>query len=439
MLPQEVIRHKRDGQRLSDEEIEFFIKGITDWSVSECQIAAFAMAVCLKGMDEAETAVLTEAMTRSGEVLSWDAEKLGGPVLDKHSTGGVGDKTSLILAPVIAACGGFVPMISGRGLGHTGGTADKLDSIPGYATMPSTELFRRATKEAGCAAIGQTGDLAPADKRLYAVRDVTGSIASIPLIASSVLSKKMAEGLDALVTDIKCGNGAFMQGVEDARRLAKTIVAVAKKAGLPTHAVLTDMNQVLGRTVGNALEVAEAVDFLKGARRDSRLSEVVTALSVQALRLSGLAASDEEAREKTERALDGGEALERFAKMVAALGGPADFTDDVQKYLPQAPVCRPVYAKREGYVVKTDAKGIGTVLTVLGGQRVTSDQKIDYSVGFTDFIRIGEYADKDHPIAVIRAADEETFAEAEQMLQNMVQTSSDAPRETSVLIETITE
>lgn len=439
MLPQEVIRHKRDGQRLSEEEIEFFIKGITDWSVSECQIAAFAMAVCLKGMDDGETAALTEAMARSGEVLSWDAEDLGGPVLDKHSTGGVGDKTSMILAPVIAACGGFVPMISGRGLGHTGGTADKLDSIPGYATMPTTELFRKTTKEVGCAAIGQTGDLAPADKRLYAVRDVTASVSSIPLIASSVLSKKMAEGLDVLVTDLKCGNGAFMQSVEEARKLAKTVVAVAKNAGMPTRAVLTDMNQVLGRSAGNAVEVAEAVAFLKGDYRNPRLNEILIMLATQALTLGGLASSDEDAREKAERVLNDGSALEKFAKMVASLGGPSDFTDDVWKYLPQAPISRPVYAKREGFVSGMNTQGIGMTMTVLGGLRRASDQRINYAVGFTDFIQIGEYADENRPIAVIRAADEETFAEAEQMLQNMVQFSSDAPRETSAVIETITE
>ena len=439
MLPQEVIRHKRDGQKLSKEEIEFFIKGITDWSVSECQIAAFSMAVCLKGMDDDETSALTESMAKSGEVLNWSTENLNGPVVDKHSTGGVGDKTSLVLAPLIAACGGYVPMIAGRGLGHTGGTLDKLDSIPGYVSVPSTEEFKKVTREVGCALIGQTGDLAPADKRLYAVRDVTASVESIPLIASSILSKKMAEGLDALVTDLKCGNGAFMPNIEEARKLARTIVRVAKNANMPTRAVLTDMNQVLGKTAGNAVEVAEAVGYLKGEYRDSRLTEIVTTLGTEALLSTNLASSREDAVQKMQKALDGGHALEKFAKMVAALGGPADFTDDVQKYLPQAPVCRPVYAQSEGYLFKTDTRGIGTALIVLGGQRRTADQRIDYSVGLTDVARIGEYVDKERPLAVIRAADEETFAEAAQMLQNMVQISPEAPSETSAIIETITE
>lgn len=438
MLPQEVIRHKRDGRKLSADEIEYFIRGVTNWSVSECQIAAFVMAVYLKGMETDETVALTMAMTRSGEMLKWDDCDFDGPVLDKHSTGGVGDKVSLMLAPMIAACGGYVPMISGRGLGHTGGTLDKFDSIPGYITVPDTQRFKKVTKEVGCAVIGQTGDLAPADKRIYAVRDVTSTVESIPLITASILSKKLAAGLDALVMDLKCGNGAFMSNIDDARTLAKMIVGVAAGAGTPAHAILTDMNQVLGRTVGNALEVAEAVAYLKGEARDSRLHEVTMALCVEALMLKGLAFSREEARDKLEKALDSGAALEKFAKMTAALGGPADFTDDVWKYLPKAAVCRPVYAQQEGFLSGLDTREVGLAVTVLGGQRTSPDQRLDYSVGFTDFARIGERLDKDRPIAVVCAADEESFAQARQMLQNAVRTSSDAPEEASAVIETIT-
>lgn len=438
MLPQEVIRHKRDGQKLTKEEIDFFIQGITDWSVSECQIAALTMAIYLRGMENDEIVNLTRAMTHSGEVMKWADQNLGGPVLDKHSTGGVGDKVSLMLAPMIAACGGFVPMISGRGLGHTGGTLDKFDSIPGYTTVPTLEQFYKVTKEVGCAIIGQTGDLAPADKRVYAVRDVTATVESIPLITASILSKKLSAGLDALVMDLKCGNGAFMDNLDDARKLAKTIVAVAAGAGMPTNAILTNMNQVLGRTVGNAVEVAEAVAYLKGEYREPRLHEVTMALCAEALVLKNLASSREDARAKLQHALDSGKAAELFARMVAALGGPADFMDDPWKYLPKAPIVRPVYAKKDGFVSGMDTRGVGLAVIVLGGQRKTPDQKLDFSVGFTDFAQVGEEADKNHPIAVVHAANEETFAEAEQMLQNMVQTSEDKPAETPVIYETIT-
>ncbi len=438
MLPQEVIRHKRDGQKLTKEEIDFFIQGITDWSVSECQIAALTMAIYLRGMENDEIVNLTRAMTHSGEVMKWADQNLGGPVLDKHSTGGVGDKVSLMLAPMIAACGGFVPMISGRGLGHTGGTLDKFDSIPGYTTVPTLEQFYKVTKEVGCAIIGQTGDLAPADKRVYAVRDVTATVESIPLITASILSKKLSAGLDALVMDLKCGNGAFMDNLDDARKLAGTIVAVAAGAGMPTNAILTNMNQVLGRTVGNAVEVAEAVAYLKGEYREPRLHEVTMALCAEALVLKNLASSREDARAKLQHALDSGKAAELFARMVAALGGPADFMDDPWKYLPKAPIVRPVYAKKDGFVSGMDTRGVGLAVIVLGGQRKTPDQKLDFSVGFTDFAQVGEEADANHPIAVVHAANEETFAEAEQMLQNMVQTSEDKPAETPVIYETVT-
>lgn len=438
MLPQEVIRHKRDGQKLSKEEIDFFIQGITDWSVSECQIAALTMAIYLRGMDTEEIVNLTRAMTHSGEVMKWAEQHLPGPVLDKHSTGGVGDKVSLMLAPMIAACGGFVPMISGRGLGHTGGTLDKFDSIPGYTTVPTLEQFYKVTKEVGCAIIGQTGDLAPADKRVYAVRDVTATVESIPLITASILSKKLSAGLDALVMDLKCGNGAFMSNLDDARALARTIVDVAAGAGMPTHAILTDMNQVLGRTVGNAVEVAEAVDYLTGKYREPRLHEITMALCAEALVLKNLASSRADAREKLQHALDSGKAAELFNKMVAHLGGPVDFISDPWSHLPKAPIVKPVYAKNDGYVSAMDTRGVGLAVIVLGGQRKTPDQTLDYSVGFSDFVQIGEEANKNRPIAMVHAANMETFAEAEQMLQNMVQTSGDKPAEAPVIYETVT-
>jgi len=439
MLAQEVIRHKRDGKKLTKEEIDFFIRGITDWSVSECQIAAWTMAVFLRGMEDDETVALTRAMTASGQTMAWADKNLNGPVVDKHSTGGVGDKVSLMLAPMLAACGAYVPMISGRGLGHTGGTLDKLDSIPGYSTVPEIDTFYKVTKDVGCAIVGQTGDLAPADKRIYAVRDVTATVESIPLITASILSKKLAAGLEALVMDLKCGNGAFMAGMDNARKLAKMIVAVAKGAGMPAHAVLTDMNQVLGYAAGNAVEVAEAVAYLKGVRREPRLHEITTALCSEALILKGLAADRDDARAKLQTVLDNGKAAELFGKMVAGLGGPTDFVENPDKYLPKAPIVRPVFAEKEGYVAEVDTREIGLSIILLGGQRKTPGQKLDYSVGYTDFIHIGEKADKQTPLAVIHAKDEDTFAQAATVLKAKIKTADKMPEISPVIYETVTE
>src|SRR3954447_16553812 len=280
LLPQEIIRTKRDGGVLPAEQIQDFIEGLTTGRVSEGQAASFAMAVFFRGLSLPERVALTRAMTLSGEVLQWD---LPGPVLDKHSTGGVGDTVSLALAPAVAACGGYVPMISGRGLGHTGGTLDKLDAIPGYVSQPDIHTFRRVTREVGCAIIGQTADLAPADKRLYAIRDVTATVESIDLITASILSKKLAAGLQGLVMDVTFGSGAFMNNAEDAKSLAESLVLVANGAGLPTSALLTDMNQPLASAAGNAVEVAYAVDYLTGRRREPRFHEVTVALSAEML------------------------------------------------------------------------------------------------------------------------------------------------------------
>jgi thymidine phosphorylase len=286
VLPQEIIRRKRDGLALRDAEIDDLIEGLTSGRISEGQIAAFAMAVFFKGMSRAETVALTRAMTASGQRLRWD--DLGGPVVDKHSTGGIGDKVSLILAPMIAACGAYVPMISGRGLGHTGGTLDKLDSIPDYRTAPDIGRLRRVVREVGCAIIGQTDDLAPADRRLYAIRDVTATVETTPLITASILSKKLAAGLDALVMDVKVGSGAFLPSLAAARELAASLVEVANGAGLRCSALLTDMSQCLGRTAGNALEVREAIDHLTGAASHERLRDVTLGLSAELLRLGGV-------------------------------------------------------------------------------------------------------------------------------------------------------
>ena len=410
MLPQEVIRAKRDGRALADQEIAFFVAGITDGSIGEGQAAAFAMAVFFRGMTRAETVALTRAMRDSGSVLDWSDADLPGPALDKHSTGGVGDKLSLMLAPIVAACGGAVPMISGRGLGHSGGTLDKMDAIPGYTTAPDNALFRRVVREVGCAVIGQTADLAPADRRLYAIRDVTATVESIPLITSSILSKKLAAGLAGLVMDVKFGSGAFMGTAQDARALAESIVAVANGAGCRTTALLTDMNQVLGTTAGNAVEVREAIAHLTGAggpdaleAREPRQHEVTMALSAELLVTGGLFAAVADARAACERALASGEAAERFARMVAALGGPADLLERPDAYLPLPEVTIPVIPARAGFVAAQDARAIGLAIVGMGGGRVRADQSIDSAVGFTRVAPIGAAVGPERPLCLVHA------------------------------------
>jgi thymidine phosphorylase len=405
-LAQEVIRRKRDGRALSTEEIEWLVTGITDGSVSDAQVGALAMAIVINGMERDERVALTGAMTRSGEVLEWDLDR---PVLDKHSTGGVGDKVSLLLAPIVAACGGAVPMISGRGLGHTGGTLDKLDSIPGYDTAPGRERFAAAVRAAGCAIIGQTGDLAPADKRLYAIRDATGTVESIPLIVASILSKKLAAGLDGLVMDVKVGSGAFLPELEQARELAETIVEVAVGNGLPTVALLTDMDRVLGRTAGNAVEVRESIDHLTGAAAgDDRLMEVTIALCERLLELKGLDADPR-------AALQSGAAAEHFARMVVELGGPADLLERPDAHLPQAPVTVEAHAERDGVVAAVDVRAVGLAIIDLGGGRRREDDAIDHAVGLTEVAEPGERVGPGgRPVALVHARDEDSAARAAQ-------------------------
>jgi len=340
-------------------------------------------------------------------VLDW--ADLPGPVLDKHSTGGVGDNVSLMLAPILAACGAFVPMISGRGLGHTGGTLDKFDSIPGYATAPDNALFRRVVREAGCAVIGQTADLAPADKTLYAIRDVTGTVESIPLITASILSKKLAAGLSALVLDVKSGSGAFMPTFARARELAESLVAVANGAGLRTGALITDMNEPLASAAGNAVEMRNAVDFLAGRHQDARLREVTLALGAAALELGGFAG---DARQAVERALASGAALERFAKMVALLGGPADFVEAMDRHLPAAPVLRDVMAPTAGVVSAIDTRALGMAVVALGGGRTQPGDAIDHAVGFSNLAGLGARIDVHAPLFTVHARDESMAEEA---------------------------
>jgi thymidine phosphorylase len=415
MLPQEIIRRKRDGGTLSAEEIRFMVEGLTAGSVTEGQVASFAMAVFFRGMTTDERVALTLAMRDSGTVLDW--RDLPGPALDKHSTGGVGDNVSLMLAPAVAACGGYVPMISGRGLGHTGGTLDKLDSIPGYATQPDNYLFRKVVREVGCAVIGQTADLAPADKRLYAIRDVTATVESIDLITASILSKKLAAGLSGLVLDVKLGTGAFMQSREEAEALAESLVRVSNGAGLPTTALLTDMNEPLCSWAGNALEVRAAVDFLTGARVDARLFEVTVALGGEMLVAGGLAIDAEAGRRQVEAAFSSGAAAEIFGRMVAALGGPADFVERADGYLPAAPVVHAVHAEADGRVSGIDARAIGVAVVSLGGGRRRAADAIDHAVGFSQLAGIGDTVDGETPLGFVHARSEDDAKAAAEALR----------------------
>ena len=404
MLPAEFIRRKRDRKALAPEDIASFIAGVTAGTVSEGQVAAFAMAVFFNGMSRDEAVALTLAMRDSGDVLDWS--DLPGPVVDKHSTGGVGDNVSLMLAPIVTSCGAYVPMISGRGLGHTGGTLDKMDSIPGYVSQPDNALFRRAVREAGCAIIGQTANLAPADKRLYAIRDVTATVESIPLITASILSKKLAAGLQSLVLDVKAGNGAFMTRPKDAAALAQSLVEVANGAGLRTSALITDMNEPLASAAGNAVEVMNAVDFLTGRRRDPRLEEVTLALAAEMLAAAGLAASNAAGLASAGDALASGRAAETFGRMVKALGGPADFVEHPSNYLPPAKIELPVPAPRSGFISGVATREIGLAVLSLGGGRANPRDMIDHSVGITGLLPIGAEISKREPLAIIQARGE---------------------------------
>jgi thymidine phosphorylase len=421
MLIQDFIRKKRDNQTLSTEEIEIFVKGITDETVTEGQVSAFAMATYFRDLSLDECVALTRAMKNSGETLQWDSLNLSGPVVDKHSSGGVGDKPSLMMAPMLAACGAFVPMISGRGLGHTGGTLDKLDSIPGYNTSPDIDQFQSVVKQVGCAIVGQTVNLAPADKRFYAIRDVTATVESLPLIVASILSKKLSAGLSALVMDIKTGNGAFAETTERANDLASRIVELGGGLGLPVTALITDMNQVLGSTAGNAVEIVEVIDYLTGKSRDPRLHEVVISLCVESLLLCGLVSDREQACDQLNQSLDSGRAAEIFAKMTAALGGPNDLIECPQKYLPKAKVIVPVFPKVSGKVSVIDVRRVGNAIVELGGGRRRATDPIDYSVGLTDVKGIGEVVGIDTPLAIVHASDQSS---AELMAEQLRQAYS---------------
>lgn len=436
MLPQEIIRAKRDGQVLSAQAIEAFVRGITDGSVSEGQIAAFGMAVYFNGMNRDEAVALTRAMQNSGDVLQW--RDLDGPVVDKHSTGGVGDNVSLMLAPLVASCGAYVPMISGRGLGHTGGTLDKMDAIPGYQSYPDKALFDKVVRACGCAIIGPTGDLAPADKRFYAVRDVTATVESIPLITASILSKKLASGIGGLVLDVKTGSGAFMASFEGAQALAQSLVQVANGAGLPTSALISDMNEPLANCAGNALEVRNAVDFLTNAQHQPRLAEVVLNLAAHMLVTAGLAQTVADGLAKAEAALKSGYAAEKFGHMVQGLGGPHDFIEKASCYLPQAGLQVPAYAGGSGYLHAIDTRIIGMSVVTLGGGRLRPQDRIDPAVGISDIMPLGTEVKAGDVLAVVHAQTQDKAEMARQMVQQAMQLDDRAPPSHPVIYEMVT-
>lgn len=411
MLFKELILKKRLGKELTKNEINWFISNLTSNHLSEGQIASLAMAICLKGMTFEERVQLTLAMKNSGKTLSWD---LPGPIIDKHSTGGVGDTVSLILAPVLAACGAYVPMISGRGLGHTGGTLDKFDSIPGYNTSPNEEVLRRVVSKVGCAIIGQTNELAPADKRLYAIRDVTGTVESIDLITASILSKKLAAGLEGLVIDVKCGNGAFMQDFSEASTLAKSLVTVSNESGCKTTALVTDMNQPLSQSIGNSLEVLAAIDILNGSSKDYRLLEVTNSLGVSILCSSNICKNKKEAQLLISSVLSSGKAAEKFSQMISELGGANDFFEKPKNYLTSSNIQKNICCKQSGYVKKINTKNLGNILILLGGGRQKVEDDIDFSVGMKLLIELGTYVEKNQPICTLYARDEESFNIAEK-------------------------
>ena len=437
MLPQEIIRKKRNGEKLDAEEINFFIKGLCAGEIVDIQVASMTMAIFLNGLSKEETLALTLAMRDSGQKMSW-SEITEGPIVDKHSTGGVGDKVSLMLAPMLAASGCYVPMIAGRGLGHTGGTLDKLDSIAGYQTNVSIEKFKNTVKDVGCAIMGQTENLAPADRKLYAIRDVCATVESIPLITSSILSKKLAAGLQYLVMDIKCGNGAFMENIERATDLAQSIIQVANGAGTKTSALLTDMSSVLGSTVGNALEVEEALSYLKGEKADRRLDEVTISLCTELLINSGLASNKTVAEQKLRQSISSGTAYDKFIKMAVNLGADRKILEDFAKKRNKAAYIEPIYSLDEGYISSIDTRKIGLGVIMLGGGRTVPQQHINHTTGFTSFCQIGDKIDKQTPLCYVHAEEKETIKEVADLVRKAIKLTPTCLTKAPVVIQKIT-
>ncbi len=418
MIPQEIIASKRNKKKLSNKEIQFFVDGIINGKFSDPQIASMSMAIFLNGMTKEETIELTRCMTNSGEMLSWENLSDSSLVCDKHSTGGVGDKVSLILAPILAACGLYVPMVSGRGLGHTGGTLDKFDSIPGYNTQPNIEKFKEVVKNVGCAIIGQTSSLAPADKKLYSIRDIVGTVESLPLITSSILSKKIASGLNNLVLDVKVGNGSFNSTKNIATNLAISLVSVAKEAGIKCEAILTDMNQVLGYTAGHTVEVIESIEYLIKKNKNMRLEEITNTLATSLL-IQTFNCSKEEALIKINESLDSGKAAEKFEMMVTALGGNKNILSDYKNILPISQYRGDIIAKESGNVSNIKTKELGLCLIEIGGGRKQISDKINYGVGFINVVSINDKVEKGDILLTAFTNNENDFKKIEKKLLNI--------------------
>lgn len=428
-----IIARLRRGEEPSKDELAWFARGLADQTVSDAQAGSFAMAVCLRGLSEAGRTALTLAMRDSGDVMDWAQDA---PVIDKHSTGGVGDCVSLLLAPALAVCGGIVPMISGRGLGHTGGTLDKLESIPGVVTQITRDQLNDILNRTGCAIVGATSNIAPADKRLYAIRDVTATVESLDLITASILSKKLAAGLDALVLDVKIGSGAFMKTTDEARALAKALTDTANAAGCKTTAVITDMNQPLAPSLGNALEVAEVMRVLKGEVQGP-LVEVTVALGGVLLANAGLSQGVQQGADMIVEALRDGRVAERFGQMIAAMGGPVEFVSNWQRFLPEANVIREVAVAQDGYVAAMDGEALGLVVVGLGGGRQVEADTIDPSVGLSGVVRLGSFVAKGQPLAVVHAVREDAARRAERAVRAAITLSSDPPEIPALIHERV--
>ncbi len=424
----------RDGGKPGEDDLRWFAAGLASGAVSDAQAGAFAMAVLLKGLGEGGRVALTKAMRDSGHVLEWD---MPGPVLDKHSTGGIGDCVSLLLAPALAACGAYVPMISGRGLGHTGGTLDKLESIPGFRTGLSEDQLRRQLRDIRCAIVSASAEIAPADRRLYAIRDVTGTVESIDLITASILSKKLAAGLEALVLDVKCGSGAFMKTQADAEALARALVRAAQGAGCMTTALITDMSQPLATAAGNALEVIEVMETLTGTSVNSALWDITCALGGEALALGGLAADPADGAGRIEQALESGAAAEWFGKMVTAQGGPADFVERWPDRLPAATVIREVPSLGTGFVSAVDGEILGLAVVHLGGGRQREGERINPSVGLSDLAGIGDEIGAGDPLCMVHAGTEAAADAAVAAVQAAYVMSEAAPAEPQLVLKRI--
>jgi len=433
MVPQWVIEKKRDGHELAPEEIRDFINGFTREEIPPYQMAALAMAIYFNGMSFDEVTVLTDVMMNSGELVDTSCIEL--PKADKHSTGGIGDKVSLVLAPLVACCNVAVPMISGRGLGITGGTLDKLESIPGYRTDLSANEFLDVIVGCGCSITGQTTSLAPADRKLYALRDVTGTVPSIPLISASIMSKKLAEGTEALVLDVKWGKGAFMKSKDDARNLARTMVEIGSRLGRSVTAVITDMNQPLGRTAGNALEVIEAVECLQ-EKGPEDMMDVTLELSAQMLMLTGRVSDRNDALANLQEHLQSGAALDRFRKMITSQGGSPEFIDNPAR-LPHAQFTHELPAQCDGFITQADAEAIGKACVVLGAGRVKVDDKVDHAVGVSAMSKIGDRVKKGEALLALHANDQLKMREAMNLVEDAFKLSSDKPTSPPLIVETI--